>query len=100
MSNSLPCPNCGQEMAPRDYGAAVYMCSTCGTSVTVELAGGWPSGKKLTCYATGIDPSTAERDCHCGHSWYDHIGWRRGQNDRSNCRIVQCGCEAYTAKWT
>ena len=40
-------------------------------------------------------------DCHCGHSWYDHIGWRmqNGEYDRSNCRIVRCGCECYTEKW-
>lgn len=37
------------------------------------------------------------RDCHCGHSWYDHIGWRVGTGDnRVSCRIVRCGCEAYT----
>ena len=41
-----------------------------------------------------------EPDCHCGHAWYDHIGWRmvNSDYDRSNCRIVRCGCECYTEK--
>ena len=38
-----------------------------------------------------------EGDCHCGHSYYDHIGWREGSNDkRVSCRIIGCGCECYT----
>ena len=42
--------------------------------------------------------ASEEPDCHCGHSYYDHIGWRmvNGEYDRSNCRIVRCGCECYT----
>lgn len=42
-----------------------------------------------------------EQDCHCGHSYYDHIGWREGSNDpRVSCRIVRCGCECYTENTT
>ena len=38
-----------------------------------------------------------EADCHCSHSWYDHIGWREGSSDkRVSCRIIGCGCECYT----
>lgn len=43
--------------------------------------------------------ASEEGDCHCGHSHYDHIGWREGSNDpRVSCRVIGCGCECYTAK--
>lgn len=42
--------------------------------------------------------SDQQSDCNCGHSHYDHIGWREGSTDkRDNCRVIQCGCVCYTA---
>ena len=33
-------------------------------------------------------------DCvRCNHSHYDHIGWRRVDDNSTVCRVIGCGCE-------
>ena len=54
--------------------------------------------------APNDDISTNE-PCHCGHSHYDHVGWRvnlEGESRlRTNCRVVRCKCDSYhTNSWS
>ena len=85
MSASKLCPECGNKLLPGWSGFG-FICASPSCTYYIPLM-----------MTTAVEE---QPDCHCGHSWYDHIGWRmvNGEYDRSNCRIVQCGCECYTEK--
>lgn len=79
------CSYCHSEMFPITYGSKILVCqSRC-------------HGNYIDTEQMGVVADTM-RDCHCTHCWYDHIGWRRSNDNRSNCRIVRCGCECYTER--
>ena len=46
-----------------------------------------------------MESPAENNDCvDCGHSEYDHIGWRSRYDTRTNCRIVRCECSKFTPK--
>lgn len=69
---TIQCLKCKGDMLPETPLNTTYICPACNTI-------------------------NEEGDCSCQHSHYDHIGWRANSSDkRVSCRIIGCGCEAYT----
>ena len=66
------------------------------------INGQWQPRVEIKDYSTIVDQriesNIAPIDCHCGHSHYDHIGWRQS-GTISNCRIVRCECSDYHTNW-
>lgn len=87
---ALPrCPLCGTSMLFLHMNRK-WWCRLCGYLESDEFA--------LLEMQSDVGMAT-EADCHCGHSHYDHVGWRahlEGESRRrTNCRIVRCGCGGY-----
>ena len=86
----MNCPQCSQPMRP----AAKHLSG---------VFSGWACDPCLIFMAKTSRIDTAQMgevditelgDCCCGHSWYDHIGWRVGTSHeaRTDCRIANCSC--------
>jgi len=75
------CPSCLRFKCVCEEAAARSNISNCGAGIVVDWS-----------------------DCRCGHSWYDHIGFRNHLEGearlRTSCRIAFCRCAGYVGPHT